>query len=141
MNNKQYYNIKEVSKILNLKEHVIRHWDSIDPKTKKLRVQGLSTRSKGGTRYFNKDNIKKLNNLKNVLFENGQHNYSLQLADKIISKKRKNKEVSINQPNLNQLSIILNNLKQNKHKLFKRYRDGSSDIDGMIEDYSFLIWD
>tara|TARA_B100001250_G_scaffold351353_1_gene323482 strand:- start:136 stop:489 length:354 start_codon:yes stop_codon:yes gene_type:complete len=112
MNNKQYYNIKEVSKILNLKEHVIRHWDSIDPKTKKLRVQGLSTRSKGGTRYFNKDNIKKLNNLKNVLFENGQHNYSLQLADKIISKKRKNKEVSINQPNLNELSIILNNLKQ-----------------------------
>ena len=109
---KHYYNIKEVSKILNLKEHVIRHWDSIDPKTKKLRVQGLSTRSKGGTRYFNKENIKKLNNLKNVLFENGYHNYSLQLADKIISKKRKNKEVSINQLNLNELSNILNNLKK-----------------------------
>jgi len=112
MNNKQYYNIKEVSKLLNLKEHVIRHWDSIDPKTKKLRVQGLSTRSKGGTRYFNKENIKKLNNLKNVLFENGQHNYSLQLADKIISKKRKNKEISINQPKLNELSNIINNLKK-----------------------------
>ena len=36
MINKQYYNIKEVSKLLNLKEHVIRHWDSVDPKTKKL---------------------------------------------------------------------------------------------------------
>tara|TARA_Y100000590_G_scaffold132757_1_gene151690 strand:- start:6957 stop:7310 length:354 start_codon:yes stop_codon:yes gene_type:complete len=111
MNNKQYYNIKEVSKLLNLKEHVIRHWDSIDPKTKKLRVQGLSTRSKGGTRYFNKENIKKLNNLKNVLFENGQHNYSLQLADKIISKTRKNNKLSINQPKLNELSNIINSLK------------------------------
>ena len=39
--NKQYYNIKEVSKILNLKEHVIRHWDSLDPKTNKLRIEGL----------------------------------------------------------------------------------------------------
>ena len=111
MNNKQYYNIKEVSKLLNLKEHVIRHWDSIDPKTKKLRVQGLSTRSKGGTRHFNKENIKKLNNLKNVLFENGQHNYSLQLADKIISKTRKNNKISINQPKLNELSNIINSLK------------------------------
>tara|TARA_X000000368_G_C22447303_1_gene457390 strand:- start:85 stop:435 length:351 start_codon:yes stop_codon:yes gene_type:complete len=110
--NKQYYNIKEVSKLLNLKEHVIRHWDSIDPKTKKLRVQGLSTRSKGGTRYFNKENIKKLNNLKNVLFENGQHNYSLQLADKIISKTRKNNKISINQPKLNELSNIINSLKK-----------------------------
>ena len=40
-NNKQYFNIKEVSNILNLKEHVIRHWDSIDPKTKRLRIDGL----------------------------------------------------------------------------------------------------
>ena len=42
---KQYYNIKEVSHILNLKEHVIRHWDSIDPKTNKLRIDGLSIRT------------------------------------------------------------------------------------------------
>ena len=47
--NKQYYNISEVSKILNLKEHVIRHWDSVDPKTNKLRIEGLSIRTKGGT--------------------------------------------------------------------------------------------
>tara|TARA_B100000700_G_C14497284_1_gene602413 strand:- start:74 stop:436 length:363 start_codon:yes stop_codon:yes gene_type:complete len=110
--NKQYYNIKEVSNLLNLKEHVIRHWDSIDPKTKKLRIEGLSTRSKGGTRYFNKDNIKKLSNLKNVLFENGKHNYSLQLADKIISKKRRNKEASINDNNIDKLSNIVKNLKK-----------------------------
>ena len=55
--NKQYFNIKEVSNILNLKEHVIRHWDSIDPKTKRLRIEGLSMRTKGGTRYFNQNHI------------------------------------------------------------------------------------
>ena len=103
MINKQYYNIKEVSKMLDIKEHVIRHWDSIDPKTKKLRIEGLSMRSKGGTRYFNKENIKKLSNLKNVLFENGKHNYSLQLADKIISKKRKKKQRFLDTPDFIEL--------------------------------------
>ena len=87
---KQYKNIKEVSKLLNIKEHVIRYWDSIDPKTDKIRVQGLSTRNRGGIRYFNKDNINKLDQLKAVLFENGKHNYSLDLANKILSS-RKNK--------------------------------------------------
>ncbi len=66
--NKQYYNIREVAKILNLKEHVHRHWDSLDPKTNKLRIEGLSIRTKGGTRYFNKNYIKKLSNIKNILF-------------------------------------------------------------------------
>jgi len=36
--------------------------------------------------------------------------------------------------------FILNNLKQNESKLFKRYRNGDAAIDGMIEDYAFLIW-
>ena len=112
MINKKYLNISEVSKMLQIKEHKIRYWDSLDPKTNKYRIEGISTKSKGGTRYFNKENIKKLNNLKNVLFENGQHNYSLQLADKIISKKRKNNEISINKPKLNELSNIINNLKK-----------------------------
>ena len=85
---KQYKNIKEVSKLLNIKEHVIRYWDSIDPKTDKIRVQGLSTRNRGGIRYFNKDNINKLDQLKAVLFENGKHNYSLDLANKILSSKK-----------------------------------------------------
>ena len=86
--NKQYYNISEVSKILNLKEHVIRHWDSLDPKTNKLRIEGLSIRTKGGTRYFNQAHIKKLSNIKNILFEKGRHNYSLDLVNKIISSKK-----------------------------------------------------
>ena len=90
--NKQYYNISEVSKILNLKEHVIRHWDSLDPKTNKLRIEGLSIRTKGGTRYFNQTHIKKLSNIKNILFEEGRHNYSLDLVNKIISSKKFEKQ-------------------------------------------------
>ena len=90
--NKQYYNISEVSKILNLKEHVIRHWDSVDPKTNKLRIEGLSIRTKGNTRYFNQTHIKKLSNIKNILFEEGRHNYSLDLVNKIISSKKLEKQ-------------------------------------------------
>ena len=41
---KKYLNISEVSKMLNLQEHKIRYWDSIDPKTKKIQNRG----------YFNK---------------------------------------------------------------------------------------
>ena len=91
-NNKQYFNIKEVSNILNLKEHVIRHWDSVDPKTKRLRIDGLSMRTKGGTRYFNKNHINKLSIIKNILFEEGRHNYSLDLVKKIISSKKQAKQ-------------------------------------------------
>ena len=100
--NKQYYNISEVSKILNLKEHVIRHWDSVDPKTNKLRIEGLSIRTKGGTRYFNQTHIKKLSNIKNILFEEGRHNYSLDLVNKIISSKKLEKQFT------NELAISSN---------------------------------
>ena len=88
--NKTYLNIREVSNLLNIEEHIIRYWDSIDPKTKKLRIEGISTRtSKGGNRYFSKENIQKLEMLKKVLFENGEpSHYSLNLAKKIISSKK-----------------------------------------------------
>ena len=36
--------------------------------------------------------------------------------------------------------FILNNLTDNDGGLWKRYRNGVSGIDGMIEDYSFFIW-
>ncbi len=121
---KQYYNIREVSKILNLKEHVIRHWDSLDPKTNKLRIEGLSIRTKGGTRYFNQSHIKKLSNIKNILFEEGKHNYSLDLVNKIISSKKlnsytrnegdfelKNKNFPTDFKNQVKLKKIINNLK------------------------------
>ena len=122
--NKQYYNISEVSKILNLKEHVIRHWDSIDPKTNKLRIEGLSIRTKGGTRYFNRNHIKKLSNIKNILFEEGKHNYSLDLVNKIMSSKKlyknktseddsafKDKNLATDSKNQVKLKKIINNLK------------------------------
>ena len=99
MTEKQYKNIKEVSKLLNIKEHVIRYWDSIDPKTDKIKIQGLSTRNRGGIRYFNRDNINKLEQLKDVLFENGKHNYSLDLANKILSSK-KNKLSDVKSSNI-----------------------------------------
>ena len=122
--NKQYYNIREVSKILNLKEHVIRHWDSLDPKTNKLRIEGLSIRTKGGTRYFNQTHIKKLSNIKNILFEEGKHNYSLDLVNKIISSKKlykinrgegdfslKDENLHTDFKNQDKLKKIINNLK------------------------------
>ena len=87
---KKYYSISEVSKLLGIKEHVIRHWDSIDLKTKKLRIEGLSIRTKGGTRFFNKSHIKKLNLINNLLKENGKRNYTLDLASKFLNAKNNN---------------------------------------------------
>ena len=85
MINKKYLNISEVSKMLQIEEHKIRYWDSIDPKTNKYRVDGISTKSKGGTRYFNKENIKKLQKLKNILYDDDNQNYSIKLAEKILT--------------------------------------------------------
>jgi len=85
MINKKYLNISEVSKMLQIEEYKIRYWDSIDPKTNNYRIEGISTKSKGGTRYFNKENIKKLEKLKSVLYNGNNQNYSLKLAEKILS--------------------------------------------------------
>ena len=85
MTNRKYLNISEVSKMLQIEEHKIRYWDSIDPKTNKYRVEGISKKSKGGTRYFNKENIKKLQKLKNILYDGGGQNYSIKLAEKILN--------------------------------------------------------
>ena len=90
---KKYLNISEVSELLNIKEHVIRYWDSIDPKTNKLRIEGISTKSKGGTRYFNKENLSKLEKLKHLLYENGAHNHSLKLADKLLKSNLRSKNL------------------------------------------------
>ncbi len=89
MISKKYLNISEVSKLLQIEEHKIRYWDSLDPKTNKYRIDGISTKSKGGTRYFNKENIKKLQKLKSILYDGNNHNYSIKLADKILTAKSK----------------------------------------------------
>ena len=120
MINKKYLNIREVSKILGLEEHVIRYWDSVDPKTQKLRVDGLSTKSKGGTRYFNKENMFKLKKIKNLLYENGTKNYSLNIANKILSSRKDSKnyknpdnfnKLSNNSKNTEKISQILENMR------------------------------
>ncbi len=126
MINKKYLNISEVSKMLQIEEYKIRYWDSIDPKTNKYRVEGISTKSKGGTRYFNKENINKLKKLKNILYDGNVQNYSIKLAEKILTSKNKsfnNKdEVYINNQNvdnvekiaqiLNKMRLLLNNNKK-----------------------------
>ena len=89
MINKKYFNISEVSKMLQIEEYKIRYWDSIDPKTNNYRIEGISTKSKGGTRYFNKENIKKLEKLKNILYDGNNQNYSIKLAEKILSSNNK----------------------------------------------------
>ena len=123
MINKKYLNISEVSKMLQIEEHKIRYWDSIDPKTNNYRIEGISTKSKGGTRYFNKENIKKLEKLKSVLYNGNSQNYSLKLAEKILSSNNKlsnqkddkylsnqnlNNIEKINQI-LNKMRLLLNN--------------------------------
>ena len=109
MNNKKYLNISEVSKMLQIEEYKIRYWDSIDPKTNKYRVDGISTKSKGGTRYFNKENIKKLEKLKSILYDGNNHNYSIKLAEKIMS--------SSNNPSYEKDDNYLNN--QSLHNIEK----------------------
>ena len=113
---KKYLNISEVSKMLNLQEHKIRYWDSIDPKTKKYRIEGISTKSKGGTRYFNADNISKLEKLKQILYEDNSQNYSIKLANKIISSNKVNnfnqkKPGFVNNENLKKIDQILNKMR------------------------------
>ena len=96
---KKYLNIREVSEILGIREHTIRYWDSINPKTKKLRVEGISTKSKGGTRYFNRENINKLQRLRDLIYENGVANPSVDIADKYLSKSKKSNKNTENQSN------------------------------------------
>ena len=123
-NNKQYFNIKEVSNILNLKEHVIRHWDSIDPKTKRLRIDGLSMRTKGGTRYFNKNHINKLSIIKNILFEEGKHNYSLDLVKKILSSKKMEKQFIDDSNRADKQKVIKTNINTVKlEKIIKNLKN------------------
>ena len=109
MINKKYLNISEVSKMLQIEEYKIRYWDSIDPKTNNYRIEGISTKSKGGTRYFNKENIKKLEKLKNILYDGNDQNYSIKLAEKIMS--------SSNNPSYEKDDNYLNN--QSLHNIEK----------------------
>ena len=88
MKDKKYKSIAEVSELLKINKHVIRYWDT--------KFDGISTRlSDNKRRFFNIENIKILQELKNILYQNGRHNYSFDLAKKIVSDKSKKNEVSI----------------------------------------------
>jgi len=117
--NKKFLNIREVAKITGIKEHVIRYWDSIDPKTNRLRISGISTKTRKGTRYFDKDNIERLERLKDLLYDNGQHLNTLTLADKfLVNKKNKftlnlEKSENTNYPeNIKKIKEILKNIRK-----------------------------
>ena len=103
MLNKKYLNISEVSKMLQIEEYKIRYWDSIDPKTNKYRIEGISTKSKGGTRYFNRENIKKIRKLKSILYEGNKQNYSIKLAERILSSNNKHDYSKIDKNSSNYL--------------------------------------
>ena len=114
MNNKQYISIAEVSKLLKINKHVIRYWDS--------KFEGISTRlSQNKRRFFSIENIKKLEELKNVLYQNGKHNYSLELANKIVNKKSSLNKLAITK--IEEKSIldinILSEISKNLKKLLK----------------------
>ncbi len=110
---KTYYSISEVSKMLNIKEHTIRFWDS--------KLPDLSKRNnKGKTRFFNFKQIEKLSKLNDILKKND----SITLAYEILSKNNnKTRQINlddslekINDSNLNSLKVnkirvISNNLK------------------------------
>ena len=111
MKDKKYKSITEVSELLKINKHVIRYWDS--------KFDGISTRlSSNKRRFFNIENIKKLQELKNILYQDGRHNYSFDLAKKIVNYKTKKNEVSIiNTTGKRKFSIvklqeISNNLKE-----------------------------
>ena len=83
---KTYYTISEVSKMLNIKEHTIRFWDS--------KLPDLSKRdNKGKTRFFNVKQIEKLSKLRDVLKKND----SIMLAYEILTKNNsKNSSLKFN---------------------------------------------
>ena len=83
---KTYYSISEVSKMLNIKEHTIRSWDSKLPDLSNKRDQ------KGKSRFFNQKQIEKISKINEIL----KNNDSIKLAFQIISGKSTNNSVSFN---------------------------------------------
>ena len=74
---KKYISIEEVSKLLNIKKHVLRYWDS--------KFDGISSRlHQNKQRFFTIENINKIKKIQKILYQNGRHMYSLDLAEKLI---------------------------------------------------------
>ena len=117
----RYRTIKQVSELLDINSHVIRYWDS--------KFDGLSIRLHSKKqRFFNGENIKKIINLQKTLYNNGKHNYSLDLAKKILDQDKKydksaaniNSSADNNFLNKNSLNIDkLKNIRFNLSKLLE----------------------
>ena len=117
MNDKKYLNIKEVSRRLQIEEHTIRHWDS--------KVAGISTRlHKNGNRFFNNENIKKIEKLKNLLYANGKKKYSLEIANTLINQNKNKHFISdksksdkivndLNEVKIKEILLKLRNISKN----------------------------
>jgi DNA-binding transcriptional MerR regulator len=102
---KTYYSISEVSKMLNIKEHTIRFWDS--------KIPDLSKRdNKGKTRFFNLKQIEKLSKLNDILKKKD----SITLAYEILLKNN-NKNSSININNIDHLKVDSIKFQQNIVKI------------------------
>jgi len=109
MKEKKYRSITEVSELLDINSHVIRYWDS--------KFIGLSTRlNSSKQRFFNIGHIKKLKDLKLTLYTNGKHNYSLDLAKKIINKNKSQQSDSFNNASKEEKYECLNNKNKLRNK-------------------------
>ena len=98
---KTYYSISEVSKMLNIKEHTIRFWDS--------KLPHLSKRDqKGKSRFFNQKQIEKISKINEIL----KNNDSIKLAFQIISGKSSNNSVSFNKEDYEKKTDSLKNIKK-----------------------------
>ena len=112
MNDKTYKSITEVSELLNINKHVIRYWDS--------RSDGISTRlGVNKRRFFSNDNIKKLQEIKNILYNNkGKSKNSIGLANLLLNKKNtfasktNLSSISDKKINIDKLRKISDNLKK-----------------------------
>ena len=104
---KTYKTLKEVSQLIGVNTHVIRYWDS--------KFTGISTRlGNNKRRFFNDDNISKIKSIKDTLYKDGKSLYSLDLTNKLISKKGKliNNVKNSKNVNVDELVEISNNLKK-----------------------------
>ena len=78
-------------------------------------------KSRAGTRYFNRDNISKIKDLKNLLYDGDSHNYSLKLANRILSLNKKPQ----NRVNLERKDDLIDLHQNNEkiNKILKKLRD------------------
>ena len=101
MKNKQYYSISEVSKMLDIKEHIIRYWDS------KLKINNICVRlNNRKRRQFNILNIQRLKEVKEKIKIDGKHNTVLKLTKVLLNNKNIKNNSLINKDNNNKVIDI-----------------------------------